>query len=225
MLDLTTPIRAVLLDLDGTCFDTEGEAANVFKREAASRGLSVTDQTLAGLVGLSTHDTKIVLVEQLGDQAKVDELTAACFKEMLKRLKDGACQSKPGLDGLLKFLKVNRIPCAIASSSDRLWVESVLGDRLKEIQAVVTAADVAKGKPEPDVFLEAARQLGVPAPECLVVEDSLHGIRAAKQAGMQCAYIPDHPPPSQEAGELADLVLPSLASIQGILKASQDFCR
>jgi HAD superfamily hydrolase (TIGR01509 family) len=104
-------------------------------------------------------------------------------------------------------------PLALASSSNREVVEEVLqlAGLADCFSATVSSEEVERGKPAPDVYLEAARRLGVPAEHCAAVEDSHAGIRSAKAAGMRVIAIPNASyPPDEEALELADEVVPSL---------------
>ena len=106
-----------------------------------------------------------------------------------------------------------RWPLAIASSSNREIIDLVLAaaDLGSYFKATVSSEEVGAGKPAPDVYLEAARRLGVDASACAAIEDSHNGIRSAKSAGMRVIAIPNtHYPPGEESLALADLVLPSL---------------
>jgi HAD superfamily hydrolase (TIGR01509 family) len=107
-------------------------------------------------------------------------------------------------------------PLALASSSNREIFEAVLAlaDLADCFQATVSSEEVARGKPAPDVYLEAARRLGVAPESCCAVEDSHAGIRSAKSAGMRVVAIPNASyPPDEEALALADVVVPSLAEL------------
>jgi HAD superfamily hydrolase (TIGR01509 family) len=109
-----------------------------------------------------------------------------------------------------------RLPVAIASSSNLELIEVVLASAgLSDVvRAVVSSEQVARGKPAPDVYLEAARRLGVPPTRCAAVEDSHNGIRSAKAAGMRVFAIPNpHFPPGDEALADADVVLASIADL------------
>lgn len=107
-------------------------------------------------------------------------------------------------------------PVAVASSAHRAVIDATLAATgLDEVLHVIVSSDeMAHGKPAPDVYLEAARRLGVAPEACLVVEDSLNGVRAGKAAGMTVVLIPSHSvPPAPGARELADFVLERLADL------------
>jgi HAD superfamily hydrolase (TIGR01509 family) len=110
-----------------------------------------------------------------------------------------------------------RWPLGLASSSNRPVIEAFLDAAdVRDLFAVtVSSEEVARGKPAPDVFLEAARRLGVPAPNCAAIEDSANGLRAARAAGMRVIAIPNsHYPPPADALALADVVLGSLDELR-----------
>jgi HAD superfamily hydrolase (TIGR01509 family) len=127
-------------------------------------------------------------------------------------------EGAPRIDGAIEA--VRRIaaerPVGLASSSHREVIDAALaGTGLGDVFSVVVSSDeVATGKPAPDVYLEAARRLGVPPEACLVVEDSVNGVRAGKAAGMTVVLVPNHSvPPAPGAAALADLVLDRLADL------------
>jgi HAD superfamily hydrolase (TIGR01509 family) len=120
----------------------------------------------------------------------------------------------PGaLDTVARFAE--RWPLGLASSSNRELIDAVLdaGGIAPLFGATVSSEEVARGKPAPDVYLEAARRLGVDASECAAIEDSHNGIRSAKAAGMRCVAIPnEHYPPGEVEGD-ADAVVASLGAL------------
>jgi HAD superfamily hydrolase (TIGR01509 family) len=130
----------------------------------------------------------------------------------------------PGVEPLLADGKTRGLSLAIASSSDRAWVEGHI-DRLglrPFFEAIVCAEDVQQTKPQPDLYLSAAQRLGVAPGEAIAFEDSLHGVRAAKTAGMFCVAVPNRITRCLSFDE-ADLVLDSLqgSSLAEILRAAE----
>jgi beta-phosphoglucomutase-like phosphatase (HAD superfamily) len=122
----------------------------------------------------------------------------------------------PGAVDAVRRIAAGR-PVAIASSAHREVIDAALGATgLTAVFGVVVSSDeVAHGKPAPDVYLEAARRLGVDPGTCLVVEDSFNGVRAGKAAGMTVVLVPNHSiPPAPGTAELADLVLERLADLE-----------
>jgi len=127
-------------------------------------------------------------------------------------------ESPPLIDGAVSAVRriAARWPLAIASSSNPELIEVVLSSAgLQDAFPVsVSSQEVARGKPSPDVYLEAARRLGIEPPRCAAVEDSHNGIRAAKAAGMRVLAVPNpHFPPDEEAMGQADVVLDSIVEL------------
>ena len=149
--------------------------------------------------------------------AGVDELIAEQTSRLLAQI-DGGTIPMLGVPSVIERLSAARYPLAVASSS----LPAIVEGRLRAVGvrhlfgAVVSSFEVPRGKPAPDVFLEAARRLGVAPGACLVVEDSAHGLRGAKAAGMRCAVVPT-------AGrwphgvEQADVRLRSLLDLEPLL--------
>ncbi|MEF3274164.1 MAG: HAD family hydrolase [Chloroflexus sp.] len=224
------PIRALLFDFDGLIVDTETPAFQSWQEIFAEYGVELSVHEWGIALGANgTFDAIAHLVARLRerDPRLADEVRAAQTTILARRQarKDALSAAQPLLPGVLTLLTEARaasIPCAIASSSSQRWVEGWLhwlGIR-NYFAAVVTADDVIATKPAPDLFLTAAARLGRSPAECLVLEDSPNGIRAARAAGCPVVAIPGAisrqlplPP--------ADLVLPdlthtSLSALQAI---------
>ena len=125
---------------------------------------------------------------------------------------------KPGFEELFDEARARGMPRALASSSARRLVEATLarfGVR-ERFDAVVTGDCVARPKPAPDIFLEAARRVGVPPEGCVVLEDSLAGVHAARAAGMSVVAVPEHPA-TAEMTALADAVVSDLGAARARL--------
>jgi HAD superfamily hydrolase (TIGR01509 family) len=142
-------------------------------------------------IGINDRDHFAALKTRYGLAASVEELLAQQTSRLLAQI-DAGTVPMPGVPAVIERLHAARYPLAVASSS----LPSVVEGRLRAVGVralfgvVVSSFEVPRGKPAPDVFLEAARRLGVPAGRCLVVEDSTHGLLGAKAAGMRCAVVP-----------------------------------
>ncbi len=134
-------------------------------------------------------------------------------------------EGAPAIDGAVEAVRriAARLPTALASSSHRRVIDVTLDATglTEAFRAIVSSDDVAHGKPAPDVFLEAARRLGVEPASTLVFEDSINGLRAARAAGMTTVLVPNHSvPPADGAVELADHVVARIADVDpGALEA------
>jgi HAD superfamily hydrolase (TIGR01509 family) len=201
-------IDAVVFDLDGVIVDSEqvwDEVREAYTREV---GGTYTDEATRSMMGMSSTEWSRYMAEALRVPGTPAEINEAIVARMLERYGE----APPLIPGAVDA--VRRIaagwPLAVASSSNPELIEVVLRSaRLEELFPVtVSSQEVARGKPAPDVYLEAAARLGVEAVRCAAVEDSHNGIRSAKAAGMRVVAIPNpHFPPDDEAMAQADVVL------------------
>ena len=128
---------------------------------------------------------------------------------------------KPGLRALLSWLRDSAVKTAIATSSERRFVDFYMAhaDLEHPFDAIVTGDQVARSKPEPDIFLRAAAELGVSPADCVALEDSYNGIKAAHAAGMRPVMVPDLLPPTPEVERLLYRRVDSLNDVIPILEA------
>jgi HAD superfamily hydrolase (TIGR01509 family) len=207
-------IDAVIFDLDGVLLDSE-HAWEGARREVAERsGGSWREDAQAHMMGMSTPEWTAWMRETLGVPLSPDEI----FRAVTDRIESGYRRELPLLPGAREAVESlsGHWPLAVASSSSRVLIDlflalSGLGPRFG---ATVSSEEVARGKPAPDVFLEAASRLGVEPERSAVIEDSTNGIKAGAAAGMHVVAIPEPSfPPSADSLELAEVVLDSLRDL------------
>ncbi|HEU5114358.1 MAG TPA: HAD family phosphatase [Candidatus Paceibacterota bacterium] len=203
--------KAVIFDMDGLMFDTETLFSAVQTKLLRKRGKTFTLELQNKMMGRKPVDAIKVMLAELG----MDEDPLAVAKERddeyLKLLKTDS-RPMPGLFNLLKFLTEGQFKKAIASGSYHLWINTLV-DKFnirKEFDAIVSGEDVTVAKPAPDIYLLAVSKLGVRPDECLVLEDAVNGIRAAKAAGCYAVAVPSEFTKHQDFSE-ADLVISSLS--------------
>ncbi|WP_217238301.1 HAD family phosphatase [Streptomyces sp. AC555_RSS877] len=183
---------SVIFDLDGTLVDSEPNYYEAGRQTLAEHG--VPDFTWADherYVGISTQETVAHWKELYGLRAPVEELLAAKNRRYLE-LARASASAYPEMRTFVELLAGENVPMAVASGSSPEAIEAILvGTGLdKHLRTVVSADEVAHGKPAPDVFLEAAGRLGADPADCVVVEDAAPGAAAAHAAGMRCIAIP-----------------------------------
>ena len=207
-------IEAVVFDLDGVIVDSEHVWDEVRQRLAEDRGGRWHDRASRDMMGMSSLEWSRYMHDVIGLAEPPEQINA----EVVRRLVAVYCQELPLLPGAVEAVEAlaARWPLALASSSNRELIDLVLSisglERL--FAATVSSEEVARGKPAPDVYLEAARRLDVPAERCAAVEDSENGILSAKAAGMRVIAIPNPQyPPADDALAAADLVLPTVADL------------
>lgn len=196
---LRKPIEAALFDMDGLLLDTE--ALYIQAMQAAARTLK-RDMPLAfchSMVGIPGKECNLMIEEFYGEGFSIAEFRGH-YSIHIRELLDERIPVKPGAIELLEFLQTRGVPCAVATSAVRATAEHHLGRAglLDRFQALATRDDVAHAKPQPDVYLEAARRLGVAPERCVAFEDSNVGLTAAHAAGTMAIMVPDILPPLPE---------------------------
>lgn len=205
---------AVVFDLDGLLLDTEqvwDEEREALTRE---RGGRWHDRAQADMMGMSSTEWSRYMHDELGLPEPPDELNRLVVERMEERYRAGL----PLIDGAVEAVRriAARWPLGLASSSNRPLIDLALNEMGVDglFRATVSSEEVERGKPAPDVYLEAARRLGVPPERIVAIEDSANGIRSARAAGMRVIAIPnEHFPPAEGALQLADVRLDSLAGL------------
>ena len=204
-------IVAVVFDLDGVIIDSEQVWDDVREAYVRERGGRWHEAAQAAMMGMSSPEWSRYVHEELGVPEPPEQINDEVVRRMLDRYRDDL----PLLPGAVEAVRrlAAAFELAVASSSNRPLIEAVLETAaIAECFAVtVSSEEVARGKPAPDVYLEAARRLGVEPGDCAAVEDSANGLRSAEAAGMRVLAFPNrHYPPPPDALELADVVLESL---------------
>ena len=207
-------IAAVVFDMDGVIVDSEKVWDDVREQYVRETGGTYTENATRDMMGMSSVEWSRYMADELGVPGTPEEINAAIVQRMLARYGE----APPLIPGAVEAVRrcAERWPLAVASSSNPELIEVVLdaAGLHDAIPVVVSSQEVARGKPAPDVYLEAARRLGVDPHACAAVEDSHNGIRSAKAAGMRVIAIPNpHFPPDETALAQADVVLHSVGEL------------
>jgi len=209
-----TDVAAVVFDLDGVLVDSEHVWDDVREELARERGGRWHERAQGDMMGMSSIEWSRYMHDVVGLTDSPEEISA----EVVRRMEARYAEHLPLVDGAVEAVErlAASFRLALASSSNRPLIEVVLEKAgLADLfETTVSSEEVERGKPAPDVFLEAARRLGVPPEACAAIEDSGNGIRAARTAGMLVLAIPNrrYPPPA-EALALAVVVLGSLKEL------------
>ena len=212
---LALNVAAVIFDLDGVIVDSEIWWHEERVAWAASMGRAWSAEDSRAVMGANSRGWARIMRERL--ELRPDE-EPAIEKAIVDRVVGRYASGAPEIPGAVAAVRriAEAWPVAIASSAHRAVIDAALRATglAAAIPVVVSSDDVAHGKPAPDVYLAAAARLNVPAPGCVVVEDSINGIRAARDAGMVVVLVPNASvPPAPGASALADLVLDRLADL------------
>lgn len=207
-------IEAVVFDLDGVIVDSEHVWDAAREALARERGGRWHERAQQDMMGMSSLEWSRYMHDVIGLSEPPEEISA----EVVRRLEEIYRRELPLIDGAPEAVArlAERWPLAVASSSNRLIIDLVLelSGLKRYFQATVSSEEVPRGKPAPDVYLEAARRLGAGPERSAAVEDSRNGILSAKAAGMRVVAIPNpRYPPDEEALGAADVVLRSIAGL------------
>jgi HAD superfamily hydrolase (TIGR01509 family) len=208
-------VEAVIFDMDGVLVDSEHLWDEVRERLAYERGGRWHERAARDMMGMSSPEWSNYMHDVIGLRESPEEINREVVRRMADRYREGI----PLLPGALEVVPelARRLPLAVASSANRPLIDLVLGESglAPHFRATVSSEEVARGKPAPDVYLEAARRLGLRADRCAAVEDSTNGIRAARSAGMRVIALPNpRYPPAADALALADATVSSLDELR-----------
>jgi HAD superfamily hydrolase (TIGR01509 family) len=207
-------IDAVVFDLDGVMVDSEQVWDDVREQLARERGGRWHEGAQAAMMGMSSPEWSAYMHDEIGLRESPEEINAEVVRRLLERYR----RQLPLIDGAVEAVERlgGDFTLGVASSSNRPVIEAVLDGAgiADRFDAVVSSEEVARGKPAPDVYLEAMRRLGVEHAHTAAVEDSSNGIRAAHAAGMRVIALPNtHYPPAEDALALADAVVATPAEL------------
>jgi HAD superfamily hydrolase (TIGR01509 family) len=208
-------VRAVVFDLDGVLVDSEQVWDDARRELVAELGGTWTDDATRAMMGMSSLEWSRYMHDELGVGLEPSAISAA----VVQKLEELYRRDLPLLPGAREAVRAlaERWPLGLASSSNREIIDLVLelAGLTDAFAATVSSEEVARGKPAPDVYLEAARRLGVAPGDCAAVEDSTNGLRSAAAAGMRVIAFPNQAfPPAEDALRLATSVIASLDELR-----------
>ena len=207
-------IDAVVFDLDGLLIDSEQVWDAAREQLVRERGGRWHERAQRDMMGMSSNEWSRYMHDELGLPEPPEEINDEVVRRMIELYRE-RLPLLPGAREAVARLAA-RWPLGLASSSNPPIIELVLelAGVKQDFRVTVSSEEVGRGKPAPDVYLEAAKRLGVPPDSCAAIEDSHNGIRSAHEAGMCVVAIPNQTfPPDEEALALADCVLESLAEL------------
>lgn len=207
-------LKAFIFDMDGVIIDSEPLHFQSDRMVMKDFGINISDDELNSFVGVTNPEMWAVLLDRYNVDATVEKLLEIQHKYKAQLLGQNKLQPIDGIPELLIELKKKEIPIALASSSSRQFIELVLRSLhiYEFFDVIISGEEVKNSKPSPDIFLKAAAELKVDPKDCVVLEDSCNGVKAAKAAGMKCiAYI--NPNSGIQDVSLADCAVSTLVKL------------
>ncbi|MBR5753181.1 MAG: HAD family phosphatase [Clostridia bacterium] len=214
-------IRAVLMDMDGTMYDTEALDLEGFLQAAKLYDIPFTREQILSFRGRKAEENALTFEEYgLGEAAMYFTLREFRVEYMQNYLAEHGVPEKPGLRELLDYLKESDLLTVVATGTDRsiaegYWEQSGI---TSYIDCSVCGDEVTKSKPDPETFLLAAEKAGVPIEQCVILEDSPNGVKSALASGARVILIPDLSPATEEEKRECDFVVDTLSDVIPCLK-------
>jgi len=216
-------IAAVIFDMDGLIVDSELIYKQTWQTACKEYGFNLSDEEHNQLKGRGRKAALLEVQKNAALQSVIldlEKFAATLIKFENQFFNSEPLQTKRGFYELLDFLEEIKIPKAVATSTSHSAAKRTLESLgvFERFHAIVGGDEVSRGKPSPDIFEEAQSRLGVDSKDCLVLEDSEHGVQGAKAAGMYAVRIPDGITKDQIEFSKADLILDSLTEVLSIIQ-------
>lgn len=216
-------IQGVAFDMDGLMFDTERLGLEAWGYVGRKTGFVMPRDLWVSVFGYTREDIKRVILENLGQDFDYEGNWSLVIDYINNSIERNGTPLKPGLLKLLDYLKENGYRITVASSTPRYRVEYYLKHAGVDsyFEQIVCGDMVRRGKPEPDIYLEAARVMGLEPEDCLALEDSPRGILSAHRAGMRPVMIPDLIAPDEKTLSILYVKLRTLEEVIPLLEADR----
>lgn len=211
--------------MDGTLVDSEGVSRRAWDVAADELRVPLPSSFIDTLLGRNSRACRELLIKHLEGDEELAQRAVDIHLKVFLELAATDLKLKPGAHEALEALRSAGLPLAVATSTARVRAIPRLErfSLTSYFTSIVCGDEVSNGKPEPDIFIEAARRLGFDPAACAVIEDSFSGVRAGHSSGAQVFMVPDLMEPTDEIGALCTAVLPSLHDLPAAILAQGDF--
>ena len=213
-------VKAVIFDMDGLLLDTEKLLVRFWVQAANEAGFPMKREHALAIRSLHRKFAIPYLQGLFGEEFDYVKIRSRRMELMNGYLSENPLELKRGAKGLLAFLNGNGIPAAVATATDLERTRAYLtrAGIFGCFDKIVCATMVEEGKPKPDIYIYAARELGLEPRECMALEDSPNGVRSAASAGCITVMVPDLTPPDEELSGLAYAGAESLEDVIGLIE-------
>ena len=213
------PVKAALFDMDGLLIDSEALYIKAMQAAALTFKREMSLDFCHSMVGIPRAECNVMIQELYGEGFDLAEFRGV-YSANVSQLMEAGVPIKAGVVAVLALLAERGVPCGVATSALRATAESHLGRAglLPRFATLVARDDVERAKPFPDIYLEAARRVGVPPGNCIAFEDSSPGLTAAHAAGTMAIMVPDILQPSDEICAKALHIAPDMVAVERLLR-------
>lgn len=216
-------MRAVIFDQDGLMFDTERISVEAWDLAGAEFGIHLEEEFLCTIRGMNHNTMKQRFFQVFGDTIDFEALRARKQQIFFRLVRERTVPVKPGLLELLEYFRQHGYKIALASASRKEYTMANLKEAGVEsyFQFIITGDMVTQAKPDPEIFLTAARALGEAPEQCLVLEDSLNGVEAGLRGGFRTIMVPDLTQPDETLRKRVYAVCESLHQVRALLEQDE----
>lgn len=214
-------IKAVIFDMDGILIDTERISFNAFKEVLKEYNYEMSEEFYLTMIGRNVKSIKEVMLSEYGSSFPFDEIYEKKVKIAVETIDRDGVIIKPGVHELVDYLKDNNYRIAVATSTRKERAHYLLEQiGIKDkVDYIICGDQVVNSKPDPEIFLKAAKGIGIEPQNCMVIEDSDAGILAASRAGMTGINVPDMKKPDENMKKLAFKICSSLLDVKTYMES------
>ena len=214
-------IKAVIFDMDGILIDTERISFNAFKEVLKGYNYEMSEEFYLTMIGRNVKSIKEVMLSEYGSSFPFDEIYEKKVKIAVETIDRDGVIIKPGVHELVDYLKDNNYRIAVATSTRKERAHYLLEQiGIKDkVDYIICGDQVVNSKPDPEIFLKAAKGIGIEPQNCMVIEDSDAGILAASRAGMTGINVPDMKKPDENMKKLAFNICRSLLDVKTYMES------
>ena len=214
-------IKAVIFDMDGILIDTERISFNAFKEVLKGYNYEMSEEFYLTMIGRNVKSIKEVMLSEYGSSFPFDEIYEKKVKIAVETIDRDGVIIKPGVHELVDYLKDNNYRIAVATSTRKERAHYLLEQiGIKDkVDYIICGDQVVNSKPDPEIFLKAAKGIGIEPQNCMVIEDSDAGILAASRAGLPGINVPDMKKPDENMKKLAFKICSSLLDVKTYMES------
>ena len=217
-------IRGAIFDMDGLMFDSERLVYEIWQEMMDENGFNYDLEVFKKTIGLRTDKAEQYYCDLYGSSFDYKPFKQKSRKTFIARVTNDGVPIKKGLFEILDYLKANSIKMAVATSTSAQTALNIIkmAGVYDYFDAFVCGDDVKNGKPHPEVFLTAARRLGIPPKDCVAFEDSINGIKSAYAANMMTVMVPDFLEPTDEIRPMLSFLCKDLTQAVQFLQSQNN---